>query len=53
MIFIAVMEAIPSIYKSLELRSKNKKIRELERELNVSRQLAGVEKPPPTTTPSP
>lgn len=44
MIFIALVEAIPSFYKSLELRAKNKKIRELERELNVSRHMAGVEK---------
>lgn len=44
MIFVALLEAIPSIYKSLELRSKNKRIRELERELTVSRQLGGVEK---------
>jgi len=44
MIAIALMEALPSLYKTLELRAKNKKIRELERELNVARQLAGVEK---------
>lgn len=44
MIFIALVEAIPSFYKSLELRAKNKKIRELERELSVSRQLAGVDR---------
>lgn len=45
MVAIAVLEAIPSLYKSLELRAKNKKIRELERELTVARQVAGVEKP--------
>lgn len=44
MVFIALIEAIPSVYKTFELRSKNKKIRELERELNVSRSLSGVEK---------
>lgn len=44
MIFIALLETLPSIYKTLELRSKNKKIRELERELKVSRELSGVEK---------
>lgn len=44
MIAIALLEALPSLYKTLELRAKNKKIRELERELNVARQLAGVEK---------
>lgn len=44
MVFVALFEAIPSIYKSMELRAKNKKIRELERELTVARQLAGVDK---------
>lgn len=44
MVFVALLEALPSFYKTLELRSKNKKIRQLERELNVARQLAGVEK---------
>lgn len=46
MITIALLEALPSLYKTLELRAKNKKIRELERELSVARQLAGVEKRP-------
>lgn len=44
MVAIAVLEAIPSLYKTLELRAKNKKIKELERELTVARQIAGVEK---------
>ncbi len=44
MVAIAVLEAIPSLYKTLELRTKNKKIRELERELTVARQVGGVEK---------
>lgn len=44
MIAIALIEALPSFYKTLELRSRNKKICELERELTVARQLAGVEK---------
>lgn len=46
MIAIALLEALPSLYKTLELRSRNKKIRELERELTVSRQIGGVEKTP-------
>jgi len=37
MVAIAVLEALPSIYKTLEIRSKNKKIRQLERELSVMR----------------
>ncbi|MDO8527242.1 MAG: LapA family protein [Deltaproteobacteria bacterium] len=45
MVAIALLEALPSFYKTLELRARNKKIRELERELTVARQLAGVDKP--------
>lgn|SRR3989338_1319426 len=44
MVAISLLETIPSLYKSLELHAKNKKIRELERELTVARQIAGVEK---------
>lgn len=44
MVFIALVEALPSIYKTLELRSRNKKIRELERELKVARELSGIER---------
>ena len=40
MLAIALLEALPSLFKSLELRSKNKKIRQLERELTVVRQLS-------------
>lgn len=42
MVAIALLEALPSFYKSLELRSKNKKIRQLERELSVARQLSNT-----------
>lgn len=40
MVAIALLEALPSFFKTLEIRSKNKKIRQLERELMVVRQLA-------------
>ncbi|MBI4211589.1 MAG: LapA family protein [Deltaproteobacteria bacterium] len=40
MVMIAILEALPTIYKSLELRSKNKKIRQLERELTLMRQMS-------------
>jgi uncharacterized integral membrane protein len=40
MVAIALLEALPSLYKTLEIRSKNKKIRQLERELSVVRQLS-------------
>lgn len=43
MITIALLDALPSLFKTLELRSKNKKIRQLERELSVVRQIS--EKP--------
>lgn len=45
MIAIALLEALPSLYKTLELRSKNKKIRQLERELAVVRQLSEKKEP--------
>ena len=40
MIMIALLEALPSFFKTLEIRSKNRKIRQLERELVVVRQLS-------------
>jgi len=40
MVTIALLEALPSFFKTLEIRSKKKKIRQLERELNVVRQLS-------------
>jgi len=44
MVFIALLETLPSVYKSLELRSRNKRIKELERELKVVKEMSGVEK---------
>ena len=40
MVMIALLEALPSFFKTLEIRAKNKKIRQLERELSVVRQLS-------------
>ncbi len=40
MVAIALIEALPSFYKTLEIRSKNKRIRQLERELSVVRQMS-------------
>lgn len=40
MIVIALLEALPSLLKTLEIRSKNKRIRQLERELSVVRQMS-------------
>lgn len=45
MVAIALIEALPSLYKTLEIRSKNKRIRQLERELSVVRQLSKQERP--------
>ena len=39
MVAIALLETLPSLYKSIELRSKNKKIRQLEREIAVVRKI--------------
>ena len=40
MLTIALLEALPSLFKTLEIRSKNKKIRQLERELALVRQMS-------------
>lgn len=40
MVAIALLEALPSLFKTLEIRSKNKKIRQLERELSVVRHIS-------------
>ncbi len=39
MITTPILEILPSLYKSLELRSKNKRIRQLERELTLVREM--------------
>lgn len=39
MIAIALLEALPSFFKTLEIRSKNKRIRQLEKELSLVRQM--------------
>ena len=39
MVTIAILETLPSLYKTIELRSKNKKIRQLEREIAVVRKI--------------
>lgn len=44
MIAIAFLEALPSFYKTLELRAKNKRIRQLERELQLVRQMMETER---------
>lgn len=49
MVAIALLEAMPSFLKTLELRSKNKKIRQLERELEAVRELqTKLQDPPPS-----
>lgn len=44
MVAIAILEALPSFFKTLEIHSKNKKIRQLERELSAVRKIS--EEPP-------
>ncbi len=43
MVAIALLEALPSFFKTMEIRAKNKKIRQLERELTAMRQFADRE----------
>lgn len=40
MVAIALLEALPSLFKTLEIRAKNKRIRQLEREIAVVRQIS-------------
>jgi uncharacterized integral membrane protein len=44
MVAIALIEALPSMFKTLEIRAKNKRIRQLERELTVVRQISEKER---------
>lgn len=44
MVAIALIEALPSMFKTLEIRTKNKRIRQLERELTVVRQISEKER---------
>lgn len=44
MVAIALLEALPSLFKTLEIRAKNKRIRQLERELAVVRQISEKER---------
>lgn len=39
MVAIALLEALPSFFKTLEIRAKNKRIRQLEKELTLVRQM--------------
>lgn len=39
MLAIALLEALPAFFKTLELRAQNKRIRQLERELSVVKKL--------------
>lgn len=44
MITTPFLEALPSLYKSMELRAKNKRIRQLERELILVRDMIETER---------
>lgn len=44
MVTTPFLEALPSLYKSLELRAKNKRIRQLERELVLVRDMINTER---------
>lgn len=49
MITTPFLEALPSLYKSLELRAKNKRIRQLERELTLVREMMDAERTAPAS----
>lgn len=49
MVAIALLEALPSFFKTLEIRSKNKRIRQLEKELTLVRQMMEPKKDDPGT----
>ena len=53
MVAIALIEALPSLFKTLEIRAKNKRIRQLERELTVVRQISEKERKKEPTPPLP
>lgn len=44
MIAIALLEALPSFFKTLEIRAKNKRIKQLEKELTLVRQMMTEQK---------
>lgn len=47
MVAIALVEAFPSFFKTLEIRSKTKRIRQLEKELTLVRQMIEPKKEEP------
>lgn len=51
MVAIALIEALPSLFKTLEIRAKNKRIRQLERELAVVRQISEKDRKKEPTPP--
>jgi len=53
MVAIALLEALPSMFKTLEIRAKNKRIRQLERELEVVRKISERDRDKPVVTDNP
>jgi len=47
MVAISILEALPSFFKTLEIRAKNKRIRQLEKELTLVRQMMEPKKEEP------
>ena len=52
MVAIALLEALPSMFKTLEIRAKNKRIRLLERELSAVRKMSEKFSEPSPSSPS-
>jgi len=51
MVAIAIIEALPSFFKTLEIRAKNKRIRQLEKELSLVRQMIEIKNRPENVMP--
>lgn len=47
-LFLALLQAVPALFKTIALRSRDRKIRELEKELEESRVRTSLEPPPPS-----
>lgn len=45
-LFLALLQAIPALFKTIALRSRDRKIRELEKELSEARQTPQAPEPP-------
>jgi len=45
-LFLALLQAIPALFKTIAVRSRDRKIRELEKELEETRSASSISQPP-------